>query len=134
MKIFLSYKFTGEDPKKLTEFIQNICDSLKKAKHETLTTFWNKKEFEKAKATKKDIMKKSLTYIDNSNYYLGLIKSSEKSEGQLIELGYALARGRKIIIAIKKDIKMTWATEVANKIIIFKTEEELYKKLEKLKG
>ena len=51
----------------------------------------------------------------------------------LIEIGYAIAKGKRFILAIKKGVETTFIREIADKIIEFETLEELYSKLKKLK-
>ena len=93
MKIFISYKFANEDSGKLEEFMKNIKNALQKSNHEMLTTFFHKEEFEKSNSTMRQIMDKALNYIDKSDMVLCIIKSAEKSEGQIFEIGYrTLAR------------------------------------------
>jgi len=129
MKISISYRFTGEDIEPLTKFMTNVCNSLKQAGHTTLTTFWKKDEFEQNNTSLKELMQTALDYIDESDMHLIIIKSNEKSEGLLIEAGYALAKQKKIVLAIKKNINTTWLKELSNKVIEFTDIEDLYNKL-----
>ena len=71
--------------------------------------------------------------LDDSDCILAFVKSEEKSEGMLIEIGYALAKRKKFILAIKKDIETTFIKEMADQIIEFEGLNELYNKLSKLK-
>ena len=57
------------------------------------------------------------------------IKSHEKSEGMLIETGYAFAKKKKIFLVIKEGIKTTFIHQIANKVIEFKDIEDLLIKL-----
>ena len=108
MKIFISYKFTGENLSELGEFMNKVCQSLKKNKHEPLTTFWDKDIFEKNKSSLNEIMQTALNYLDKSDLHLIIIKSNEKSEGTLIEYGYSLDKNKRRILVIKKGISTTW--------------------------
>src|SRR3989344_7019306 len=108
MKVFISYRFTGEDPSKLKELIEKIDSTLKEHQHKPLTTFWDKERFERDNSSMKEIMQTALEYIDKSDTYLAIVKSPEKSEGMLIEYGYAVSKRKKIILAIKRNIKTTW--------------------------
>lgn len=133
MKIFLSYRFTGEDLKILKETIQSICNSLEKAGHSHFCSFWKGDFFNENKYTCKQILHHALKELENSDIYLAFIKSEDKSEGMLIEAGYALAKGKKFYLAIKKGVYTTFMKEIADKIIEFENLEELYNKLSKLK-
>jgi len=133
MKIALSYKFTGEDYSKLKEFLDEVCNSLKKAGHQPFGTYTKKEEFDKNKTSLKKIMLTALEFIDNSDCHLVIINNQEKSEGMLLEIGYSYAKKKRIIICIKKGIKTTWIKELINEIIEYETIEDLSEKLQKIK-
>ena len=77
-------------------------------------------------------MEYALKELDNSDVYLAFVKSEDKSEGMLIEAGYAIAKNKKFWLAIKKGVHTVFLREMADKIIEFENLEELYKKLSKL--
>ena len=129
MKIALSYKFTGEDYSELKKFLDNVCSSLKAAGHEPWGAYTKKEEFDKNKTSLKEIMLTALGFIDKSDCHLVIINSQEKSEGMLIEIGYALAKKKKIFLLIKRGVKTTFVREIADKILEFDNLKEL-KKLE----
>lgn len=133
MKIFISYKFDNENPTELEAFMNNIKSALNKSNHEMITTFFDKNEFEKTKATMRQIMDRAMNYINKSDAILCIIKSKEKSEGMILEIGYAIAKNKKIILAIQKGIESRWIKHYSEKIIEFETLQELYKKIEVLK-
>jgi len=132
MKVFISYKFADEDKSKLKELITNIETSLKKANHEMLTTFYHVEEFAKNNATMRQIMDKALEYINKSDLVLCIVKSKEKSEGQIFEIGYSIAKNKRVVLAIQRGLETRWISHYASEIIEFSTLEELYKKLEKI--
>lgn len=132
MRCFISYRFTGEDPKELEETIKHICNLLIKEGHNHYCSFWDSGDnglFKKNKFTNKQILEHALNEIDKADCIIVLIKSEEKSEGMLIEIGYALSKKKKIFLIIKKGVKTTFVREVADKVIEFDNLKEL-KKLE----
>ena len=131
MRIFISYRFTGENPEELNETMKNICDILERKGHKTSCSLWKGDFFKKNNFTNKKILEYALKELDDSDIYLAFIKSKDKSEGMLIEAGYALAKGKKFVLVIKKDIKTTFMHELANKIIKFKDLKDFYEKLDK---
>ncbi len=133
MKIFLSHRFTGEDPEILKETISKIEKTLESAEYECFCSFWKADFFEKNNFTHQQILEYVLKELDQADIYLAFIKSDEKSEGLLIEMGYALAKKKKIYVVIKEGVKTTFAEEIADKVIKFKTLKNLYKKLEGLR-
>ena len=133
MKIFVSYKFTGEDREELKEIIGNICSSLEKAKHPSFCSFWKGDFFNENKFSHRQILEYALNELDKSDAILALVKSEEKSEGMLIEIGYALAKNKKFILAIKKGLKTTFIREMADEVIEFDDINDLTNKLSKIK-
>ena len=100
MRVFLSYKFTGEDAKELKEVIGNICLSLEKAGKGHFCSFWKGDFYIENKFTHKQILEYALKELDNSDCILAFVKSEGKSEGMLIEIGYALAKFRMQLVKI----------------------------------
>ncbi|MBI5871637.1 hypothetical protein HZB88_00965 [archaeon] len=133
MRIFLSYRFTGEDSVVLKEIIQNICNSLEKAGHSHFCSFWKGDFFNGNKFTHKQILEHALEELEKSDVYLAFIRSEDKSEGMLIEAGYALAKKKKFYLAIKKGVYTVFLREIADKVIEFEELDKLYEKLSKLK-
>ena len=133
MKIFISYKFAEENQDELKEFMENIKSALEKSSHKVLTTFFNAGEFQRTGASMRKIMDTALGYIDNSELVLCIIKSPDKSEGMILEIGYAIAKKKKIILAVKEGLETRWIKEYASEIIKFKDMKELYGKLKKIK-
>jgi nucleoside 2-deoxyribosyltransferase len=133
MRIFVSYRFTGEDPDQLRTVIHEICSSLENAGHQTFCSFWKGDFYKENKFTHKQILNYALDELERSDMYLAFVKSEDKSEGMLIEAGYAIAKNKKVYLAIKKGIRTTFIREMADKIIEFETLDELYQALNKLK-
>jgi nucleoside 2-deoxyribosyltransferase len=129
MKVFLSYRFTGEDPSELKEVLKRLCASLDKSGHDCFCAFWKNDFFNENKFTYKQILDYAFNEIDNSDCLLAFVKSAEKSEGMLLEIGYALAKKKKFILAIKKGLDTVFLHEMADQVIDFENLEELHEKL-----
>jgi len=132
MKIFLSYKFTGEDQESLKENLSKISSSLEKAGHKCFYSFFRENFFREKNFTNKQILEYALKELDISDVILAFIKSEDRSEGMLLEIGYAIAKKKKFILAIKKGVKTTFLREMANRRIEFENIEDLCSKLSKL--
>ncbi|MCL5093827.1 MAG: nucleoside 2-deoxyribosyltransferase domain-containing protein [Patescibacteria group bacterium] len=131
MKIFLSYKFTGEKPEELNKNIPAIKDLLEKEGHEVFCTFFDGEEFQANNFSKKQILEHALGYLDNSDLMLVFLNSPEKSEGMLLEIGYAIANKKRFVLAIRKGIKTVFIREFAEKVIEFEVISDLSNKLQK---
>ena len=124
MKCFISYRFTGEDPKELEETLKHICNLLAGCGHNSYCSFFDPGMMN---IGNKNVVLKAFKEIDSSDALLVFIKSNEKSEGMLMEVGYALAKKKKIFLLIKKGVKTTYVEEIADKVIEFDNLKELKK-------
>ena len=132
MKIFTSFRFTGEDMNELKQFMKEVCTTLEGLGHKQYCNFW-REDYEEPKRTMKEIMDIALRDLDDADCYLAIVKSDEKSEGMLIEAGYALAKGKRIIIAIKKGVKTTWMRNIFEEVIEWNDIENLKSKIKEIK-
>ena len=130
MRLFLAQRITGENINKLREESTRIIDILKEKGHGCYCTLLEGESFEKK--SKKDIMNHAFKEIDNSDALLVILRSNDKSEGLLMEIGYSLNK-KKIILAINQNVKETYLKDIADSVIEFEDIEELYTKLKELK-
>ena len=128
MKLYLAYRFTGEDRKELETTLKHLCNLLVKEKHNIYCSFFDP---DMINIGNKNVLERALKEIDKSDCLVVLIKSDDKSEGMLIEIGYAVAKKKKIFLLIKKGVRTTFVREIADKVIEFENLKEL-KKLEVL--
>lgn len=133
MKIQLAYKFSGEDEKKLVKTLTRIEKRLKEFGHKVYFACKDEDLFIKENFTPRQILIHALKKLENADCLLVFVKSSEKAEGILIEVGYALAREKRIVLAIKKGVRRYFTESIANQIIEFGDEEDLIKSLENIK-
>jgi nucleoside 2-deoxyribosyltransferase len=134
VRIFVSYRFTGENLVELKKLIQKVCNALNKAGYENYCTMWDSSKFKEKKFTGRQIMEHAFKEIDNSEVFLLLVKSEKISEGMLIEAGYAFAKKKKVLLFINKNVKHHILKRLFNDSIIdFKDIEDLENKLAKLK-
>lgn len=131
MKIFVSYRFTGENPDILKEEMTSIRETLEKNGNQVSCSFWTEKVFREEKYSNKQILEHALKELEGADIMFVYIKSDQKSEGMLLEIGYALHLKKKIILAIKKDTKTTFVREMSDKVIEFTKFNDLLDKLEK---
>jgi len=132
MRIFLSYRYTGEDPAQVESILGNICASLQEAGHEPYCFFLANKG-KNLHFTSKQIIEEAFREIDKAELVLVYIKSPEKSEGMILEVGYSLARGKRFMVASLKGVTTTYMHGLAERVIEFSDVEDLYSKLRNLK-
>lgn len=129
MKIQLAYKVTGEDRNKVIEELKKIVITLEKQKDDIYCPILDPNQ----PKGKKEMFLDAIDKIEDADAIFALIKSGEKSEGMLMEIGHALGLGKKLILAIKKDILNTHLRILANQTIEFSDINDLITKLSKLK-
>jgi nucleoside 2-deoxyribosyltransferase len=130
--IFLSYRFTGEDINGLTDTLGKILASLRSVGHTAYCSIEDEKWFRENHKTNKEILQHALERLDKSDVILAFVRSDQKSEGMLLEIGYMMARGKSFALALKRGTKTTFLSEVAEPLIEFDSVDELCDKLTKV--
>lgn len=128
-KIYLSYKFAGEDKEKLVQTLGRIIKTLRSAGHTVQCSIEDEQWFLENKTTNKDILQHAFEQLDKSDMVLAFIKSNEKSEGMLLEIGYMMAKNKPLVLALKQGVKTGFLAESANQLIKFDSIDDLCDKL-----
>jgi len=128
-RVFISYRFSGEDKDKLKKTIMQVHNFIGKAGHEHYSTIFDTDQFTNENWSGKKIMEKAFKEIDSSDVVLFFVRSPKISQGMLIELGYSLANKKKIILAIKENIKDSVFRRQIEEVIEFKNMADLKNKL-----
>ena len=131
MKVFLSYKFTNEHIDELRKMINSISKTLRLLGHDVYNSLEDEQRFRKEGITNSEIMQHTFNQIDKSDLLIAFINSSDKSEGMLLEIGYAIAKGKKFVLAIKNGISTTSIEQMAASTIKFDYFDELLNKFRK---
>ncbi|MFH1290434.1 MAG: nucleoside 2-deoxyribosyltransferase [Nanoarchaeota archaeon] len=129
MKIQLADRCTGEDPEKLLESLKKIVEILEQGGHEVYCPVLDPDRPKEKRALFLNTMKK----LEEHDAILALIKSNEKSEGMLMEIGYAMGKDKKVIAAIQEGVQ-THLSVLADEVIEFRDIDDLYGKLRALKS
>lgn len=133
MKIFISYRYAGEDLSTLKGILEKIVSIFESRGFSVFCSFGYNDFFKEKDYSNKQILDYALKELGESDYVFALVKSQEKSEGMLLELGCAYARNKKIILAKKNDVYTTFLQELAEQTILFSDLDDLYKQLEDIK-
>lgn len=119
MKVFLAYKFNGEDINKLNEIMPKLCGHIKRLGHDYFCSL-DKEEFFKQKGfNQAEILKYVFDELKKSDHLIVFVKSENVSQGMLLEIGYALAHEKKITLLIKKGLSQRYLRDLADEIIEF---------------
>ncbi|MBU4070332.1 MAG: hypothetical protein KJ646_05085 [Nanoarchaeota archaeon] len=128
MKIFIGQAVTGEDINKLREESKKIVKILEETGNDRYCTVLKGDEWEK-NLLLGDKLKHAFNEVDKNDCFLAIVRSEKRSEGMLMEIGYAISKNKKLILAINESVQNTYLREMANKVIEFKTPDELNEKL-----
>lgn len=129
---FLAYRFSGESQDVLNKRLRLVVDALKDSGIDAYCNFFDNHIMDSKNLSKRQIINKAFKKIDECEGLFVLIASNDKSEGQLFEVGYAIAKNKNIIAAIQQDVD-THVDDLADKVVRWKNLEDLSKKLMSIK-
>ncbi len=136
MKIFISYKFTGETNEDLKNLLLPVKNALKKMEgvESVYCNFFDEDLPIRSKNFKShEYVTDAFPSIDKADAQFVIINSEEKSEGMILEMGYAIAKGKKVIVAIKNGITNTYLPGIADESIEWESIDDLTQKIYNLK-
>lgn len=128
MKIFLSFRYTGETEESLREFFTPVVEKLRTLGHEVYFSLDDIKTGEKGGDGIGDMILAGLRKLSSFDLLLCVVRTQDRSEGMLMEVGYALAKNIPIVLAVQKGVQ-TYIAEVAGKVVEFESQEELQSKI-----
>ena len=132
MNIFISYKYSGIELKKLHEYIDPIMDILKKD-HKPYCNLYDDAYYIKNKYTPSEIMKHVFTKLDRCEYLIILIDGIEGGCMNM-EFGYAYNMGIPKLLIIKKNMDdIDVLKGLSDNVIEYNDYDDLHNKLKKFK-
>ena len=129
--IFIGQAVTGMNIDYLRRETEKITNALMKIGYIVYSTI--EKEGKNTFKRKGDWVLHAFEEINKNEIFLAIVRNEHRSEGMLIEIGYSLAKKKKIILAINENVKNTYLRDFADIIIEWKNIDDLIKKIEKLK-
>ena len=131
MKIFIGQVVTGEDINNLKRELVRVYSALEDKGENTCYDNLRDGAEELLKQPKRKRLEYAFKKIDDSDTFLAIVRSEKKSEGMLLEFGYALSQGKKLILAVKSGID-TSLRDLSDKMIEYENSNDLIKKLEEV--
>jgi hypothetical protein len=132
-KIFLAYRFNGENLKELEPILTNIRDSLKVAGHDVFCSYWLEDGFNAKRMTQDQRYDYCAKQLDSRDIFMAFVKSKEKSKGIQIETDAAVSQKKRYVLAIKKGLEFPELRKVANQVIEYSDYHSLYHTLKSFK-
>lgn len=128
---FIAYRHTGEDILELEQRISAIDMALAAKGIKSYATLSEETDFQKNNVSAGNIMERAFQKISAMDGLFVLIASSEKSEGQLMEVGFALALKKPVIVAYLKGVN-TYVHELTNLSFEYSDMADLTNKIQEL--
>jgi len=126
MKIFVAYRFTGEDIIELENVLSKIKNILEAKGANIFCSLFLEEHFKNEGFSSQEVYDYCSKQLLKHDIILFFIKSGEKSKGMLIELEEAIKNNKKIILTIRKNLHFAEFRQAAHQIIEFDELSNLY--------
>lgn len=124
MNIFLSYAHTGENEVDVRRRMQTVHDALASGGNNVYCNMFD--EDTKHFSTPREFIFDALEKLRAYDTVLVINTSERRSEGMLIEIGAALALGKRLIVAQhSSSVGKTYVPELAEHTFVWHHEEDL---------
>lgn len=128
----IAYRHTGADVVYLNKLLPAIRDAFISVGVDTYCTYFDEASFQNKHLAPQDIMAHAFDKIDELGGLFVLVDGEEKSEGQIMEVGYCLAKGIPIIVAKRRSVENTYLHKMANHSFEYDTIEELTEQIQRI--
>lgn len=125
MRYYVAYKFLNTDKETLKDNLAILSEKIKRTGNTSFIFYRDAQNRGESALSSKEIIMQAFAEIKKSDVIITFIESEEKSEGLLLEAGYAKALGKKLFLIIKKWVKLRFLEALADKMIEFDTIDEI---------
>jgi hypothetical protein len=132
-KIFISHRYTGENPKKLNIILNKLEQVLSSSGHDVFHSMQMEKYFIENGFTGKEILEECFEIQKDKDVFLAFVKSPKKSYGMEQESEKAREYGQKYVLAIRKGLDFECFRKCSDKVIEYSSLSELCNLLSKEK-
>jgi nucleoside 2-deoxyribosyltransferase len=132
MRLFCSNAFTGEDVDLVTKRMRKVVDTLNKSGHKAYCPIFDPHKIELQERNETAaIFEYAFDNVSKSDGMVAIISSGRKSEGQLMEIGAALALHQPVYAFIHTSAKdmPSHLKKLATKSFIWTSQEDLERAL-----
>lgn len=129
-KWFIAQAVTGEDINILRDETKKIYHALEFKGDKAYSSIMEGDTFEKKNNQSK--MNHAFNEINKRENLLAIIRSEKRSEGMLIEVGYAKGKNKNLVVAVKEGVNNTYVPELAHNVIKYKDIGDLCEKIIKI--
>lgn len=129
MKYFISYRHTGAEGPELDALQHTLKDAFDTRGDEFNSTYFDQETFNDSDMDWAQIMCHVLKLIDSMDVLFIVVNSEHKSEGMLIEVGYCLAKNKKIIVAKDKAVQGLYFPTLITEMFEYDGLQDLHEKI-----
>ena len=129
MRAVISYKYTGVSIDDLERTLRVVYDSLISVGVDPFCIQFAKRDGEIEQKTPAEMMQDAFREIEASDMLFVIQSSRDRSEGMLMEVGYALARNMPVIIATHTSVRNTYLPDMTDQRIKYSSLYDLNKKI-----
>lgn len=131
MGYFIAYRHTGVDSVYLEQLLSVARDAFASAGIDIYCTFFDENEFQKQSMNPRQIMDHAFAKIELMDGLFVLIDGDEKSEGQLMEVGFSIARKIPLIVAKREGVS-TYVDKMADDVFTYNDLDDLRQKIARI--
>jgi nucleoside 2-deoxyribosyltransferase len=96
--VFISYRFSDVPRDRLEQLIPSVCDTVKEMNVDVWCNYFFDSMYLSEQYTPREIMQHCFDNLDKHDTVFCLLDTKEPSCGMLIELGYAFAQNKDVIV------------------------------------
>lgn len=130
LETFVGYRHTGENPEYLAAMLGTARDALARAGVNAYCTFFDEADFQDKSLGAREIMEHAFSKIDVSDMLFIVQHSENKSEGMLMEVGYAIAKNIPVVVAVQASVEHTYLPDMATTTLRWNDLEDLQQQIE----
>lgn len=132
MRYFLSYKFTDVDQKKLRDLLELVSNEITNDGNASFSFFRDIQKWGTTQTDRDEIIPIALDNLKNSDALLVILDANTKSTGMGIEVGYAVALNKPILVLKRKEVIDDYIESVSESVEEYVNESEIPTKLRNL--
>lgn len=131
MKLFLSFRYTGETAESLQEFFYPLRDALVACGHEVYLSLDDLETWGQNSLSMQEKFARTFQSLAESEALVVVVRSNDRSEGMLMEVGYAVAQKKPIYLAVLAGTD-TYIRVVATKVVEFTSQTDILANIDSL--
>lgn len=132
MRVYIAHRLTGENLDELRKVLEQVSDVIIDAGHESFIFWRDVENWVPNSLPMSTIYTRCLEEIDKSDMVFVFNHSDKKSEGMLIECGYAKGKNKKFIVAVREGAPQQWLEHLSEKFFKFKDMDDFTSKAKEL--